>query len=139
MAVRPYSDLGHDRSADRSGGGAGAMIFLWSAWAIAAAFWAAVLTTGVGILRSTGGASASADVGFSGGAWALMNMVGATILGLALAYGALRYFTRDKRMDPVTEAATRQEYDILEANGGDDEVIRAPTRAGLSTDPQRPL
>lgn len=138
MAVRPYSDL--DNSAyerdsyarqepvETASGGVGGKIFLWVAWAAAAAFWAFSLTTGIGILNSTRGANGPGpgEVDAGGVGWGLMNVVGVTILGLAIAYGAFRYFTRDKRNDALTEAATRAEYDMVEAAGGDDDVHRSP-------------
>lgn len=139
MAVRPISDLdndayGHDSyarqdaHADRGRGDVGAKIFLWAAWAAAAAFWAFMLTTGIGILNSTRGANGPGpgEVDAGGVGWGLMNVVGVVILGLAIAYGAFRYFTRDKRDDALTEAATRAEYDMVEAAGGDDDIHRSP-------------
>jgi hypothetical protein len=131
MAVRPYSDMdntayGREEAAPTTSGGVGAKIFLWTAWALAAAFWAFSLTTGVGILRAMGGASASGDVGVSGGGWAVMNIVAPVILGMAIAYGAYRYLTRDRSKDALTEAATRAEYDMIEAAGGDEAIDRSP-------------
>jgi hypothetical protein len=139
MAVRPYSDLNDDASgrdsyaqdhahADRGRGDVGAKIFLWVAWAAAAAFWAFMLTTGIGILNSTGPANGPGpgEVDAGGVGWGLMNVVGVVILGLAIAFGAFRYFTRDKRNDALTEAATHAEYDMVEAAGGDDDIHRSP-------------
>lgn len=108
----------------------GSTIFLWIVWALAAAFWTATFTTALGILQAashptaasgTGGADA-AGVGF-----ALMDVVGGmVILGLAIAYGLYRYSTRDKRLDPVTEASTAALYDTIERQGGDDLTTRSP-------------
>lgn len=36
---------------------------------------------------------------------------GGVILGIAIAYGYIQYKTRNRRNDPVTEAATRSLYD----------------------------
>jgi hypothetical protein len=33
------------------------------------------------------------------------------LLALGLAYGLYRYHTRDRRLDPVTEAATRDAFE----------------------------
>ncbi|MGA0604756.1 hypothetical protein ACO2Q0_02045 [Phenylobacterium sp. VNQ135] len=144
MAVRPYSDLdstrydtGYERRhevVETTSGGVGGKIFLWVAWALAAAFWAFTLTAGVGILNSMGSANGPGpgEVDAGGVGWGLMNVVGVVVLGLALAYGAYRYFSRDKRTDALTEAATRAEYDMVEAAGGDDDISRSP-------DARRPL
>lgn len=138
MAVRPYSDLDDaayvserrdETYVETTSGGVAGKIFLWVAWALAAAFWAFSLTTGIGIINSIGPASGpgpgEADAG--GVSWMLINLVGGVlILGGALAYGAYRYATRDKSKDAMTEAATHAEYDMIEANGGDDEISRSP-------------
>ncbi|MDO8411110.1 MAG: hypothetical protein Q7S93_13735 [Phenylobacterium sp.] len=42
--------------------------------------------------------------------WELLYPVGAALLGLAIVFGLLRYYRRDRRNDAVTEAATREEY-----------------------------
>lgn len=136
MAVRPSSqartlpaDERNDYAETTSGGVAG-QIFLWVAWALAAAFWAFALTTGVGILSMGGPATngpGPGEVDAGGVGWMLINVIGGlVILGLAIAYGAYRYATRDKRNDPITEAATHAEYDMVEAAGGDDDVSRSP-------------
>jgi len=138
MAVRPYSDLDDrayvnerrdDAYVETTSPGVGGQIFLWVAWALAAAFWAFSLTTGIGIINSLGPASGpaagEADVG--GISWMLINFIGGVvILGGALAYGVYRYATRNKANDALTEAATHAEYDMIEAGGGDDEVTRSP-------------
>lgn len=138
MAVRPYSDLNdaayvserqEDSYAETTSGGVAGKIFLWVAWALAAAFWAFSLTAGIGIINSIGPASGpgpgEADAG--GVSWMMINLVGGLlILGGALAYGAYRYSTRNKSNDALTEAATHAEYDMIEAHGGDDEISRSP-------------
>lgn len=43
-------------------------------------------------------------------AWVWVTVLGPTILGLVLAYGLYRTSGRNRRMDAVTEAATRREY-----------------------------
>lgn len=138
MAVRPYSDLDDgayaserrdDAYAETTSPGVGGQIFLWVAWGLAAAFWAFSLTTGIGIINSLGPADGpgAGETGAGGISWMLINFIGGVvILGGALAYGAYRYATRNKANDPLTEAATHAEYDMIEANGGDDEVTRSP-------------
>jgi hypothetical protein len=117
-------------SYESTAGGVGGQIFLWLAWAAAAIFWGVMLTTAAGIL----GAADSPAVARPGGgadaggiSWFLINVVGGTVvLGLAIAWGAYRYATRNKANDPMTEAATRAEYDMVEAAGGDDDIHRSP-------------
>ncbi|WP_374472539.1 hypothetical protein [Phenylobacterium sp.] len=137
MATLPYSDRTDTYSAERSDAGAhrtrdvGATIFVWLAWAAAAIFWGFALTTAFGILSSLGHPAADgldageADVGGIG--WMTINFIGGLIiLGGALAYGAYRYASRDKRLDPVTEAATHALYDTIERQGGEDRTTRSP-------------
>lgn len=38
-------------------------------------------------------------------------IIGGVILGIGIAYGFIAYRTRNKRNDPITEAATRELYD----------------------------
>ncbi|WP_369062001.1 hypothetical protein ABOZ73_07470 [Caulobacter sp. 73W] len=42
--------------------------------------------------------------------WEMAFPIGVILLGLALAYGLLRYKTRNKANDNITEEATREEY-----------------------------
>ncbi|MDP1619304.1 hypothetical protein [Phenylobacterium sp.] len=42
--------------------------------------------------------------------WELLYPVGAALLGLAIAFGLIRYYRRDRSNDAITEAATREEY-----------------------------
>jgi len=44
-------------------------------------------------------------------AWEIAFPLGVLLLGVALALGLWRNHRRDKSVDPVTEAATREEYD----------------------------
>jgi len=93
----------------------GATIFLWVAWTLAFAFWALFMSSFFGILHdiaAAGPGSLMGGVDMGGGGYAVMDVVGGVvILGLVLIYGMARYATRDKAMDPVTEAATRDLYD----------------------------
>jgi hypothetical protein len=108
----------------------GSTIFLWIAWALAAAFWSATFSTALGILQAVTHPADTSGVGgvdAGGVGFALMDVVGGmVILGLAIAYGLYRYSTRDKRLDPVTEASTARLYDIVEAQGGEDMTTRSP-------------
>lgn len=121
---------------------AGATAFLWIAWALAAAFWAATFTTALGILQAVSHPTDTAGVGGAdagGVGFALMDVVGGmVILGLAIAYGLYRYSTRNKALDPVTEASTAKLYDIVEAQGGEDMTTRSPeAREPLERDAYR--
>ena len=125
----PYAEVRtHDAGYGRAHRDLGATAFVWLAWAAAAFFWGMTLTTAFNILGVQPPAQATgpgeADAGGIG--WGLMNVVGAGILGLAIAYGLFRYATRDKRKDPMTEASTAALYDNIERRGGDDEVSLSP-------------
>jgi hypothetical protein len=131
MAVRPYDDTDSAYGGATTSGGVGGRIFLWTAWALAAAFWAFMLTTAGGIFqalsRGPAGGPGPGEVDAGGISWLLINFVGGVVvLGGALAYGLYRYSSRDKGRDAATEAATHALYDITEAAGGDDEVTRSP-------------
>lgn len=147
MAVRPYSEFDDSYAVssetETTGAGVGGKIFIWLAWALAAAFWAFTLTTAFGIMGALGDPAANGpgpgEVDAGGMGWLLMTFVGGLlILGGALAYGAYRYATRNKRLDPLTEAATHAEYDMAEAAGGDDDIRRSPeARRPLDRDAAR--
>ena len=69
-----------------------------------------------------------------------MEVVGVVALGAAIGWGALRWATRDKRLDPITEASTAALYDGVARNGGDDRVSRSPeARRGDERDSYRPV
>lgn len=124
-------------------GHAGATAFIWIAWALAMSFWAASFTTALGILQAVSHPTETTGVGGAdagGVGFALMDVVGGiVILGLALAYGLYRYSTRNKAMDPVTEASTARLYDIVEAQGGEDMTTRSPeARQPLERDAYAP-
>jgi hypothetical protein len=107
----------------------GEHIFIWTAWALAAAFWGATMTAFAGILRAitepSSGVAGRADAG--GVAWVLIDVVGGLlILGLALAYGSAIVARRNRRLDSVTEAGTAALYDRIERFGGE-----KPAQSGL--------
>jgi hypothetical protein len=99
---------------DRAPAGPG-VAFLWIALLINVAWFSAfAVSTASGILSSTPRAAAlSGDVPVSAGGaqWALIEVIGAGLLALALAYAAFRYYTRDRSLDPAAEAAARDIYD----------------------------
>ncbi len=53
----------------------------------------------------------------SGAFWFAVTVIGVALLGAVMAWAAARTARRDKRMDALTEAATREEYD--HPNAGD--------------------
>lgn len=120
MATQTYGHT-HTRSI-------GGQIFLWLAWAAAAIFWGLTFSTVMGIMGALGDPAARAQGGIDAGGlgWGLQTVIGVAVLGVALAYGMMRYATRDKRKDPMTEVATAQLYDTIERQGGDDMTTRSP-------------
>ena len=103
--------------------------FIWVAWALAAAFWGATLTTLFGIVESIaqGAPATRGGMDFGGLAFLLMDVVGGVIvLGAALAYASWMYARRNRRLDPVGEAATASLYDAVERQGGEDLTSRSP-------------
>jgi hypothetical protein len=116
----------HDVPRDRS---VGEHAFIWLAWAVAAIFWGATMTTFMGILHAvsqpTPGLAGGADAGGIG--FLLMDVVGGLVLlGAALAFGSWMTASRNRRLDPATEAATAALYDQVERQGGDDMTTRSP-------------
>jgi hypothetical protein len=108
---------------------AGAQIFLWIAWVLAFALWVGSLIIDVGIVRdiAQGGPGAlMGGVDAGGGGFFVITVLGVIVLGIAIAYGAARWATRDRRADPMTEASTAALYNSIERAGGDDQVTRSP-------------
>jgi hypothetical protein len=121
---RPLDDAPRERSL-------GEHVFIWIAWALAAAFWGAVLTTGVGIVRSVSQPSPAVGGVEAGGIGYLLLAVvgGMLLLGLAMAYGSWMFARRNRRLDPVTEAATAELYDRAGRPGGEGATSRSPDLA----------
>ena len=133
MASAPFDDISaaHERSYDEAPRerSLGEHIFIWVAWALAAAFWGLTMTTFAGILRSVfqPGPGAADARGVAG---AVIYLVGGLIvLGLAMAYGSWMFARRNRSLDPTTEAATAALYDRIERQGGDDMTSRSPDPA----------
>jgi hypothetical protein len=109
----------------------GEHIFIWLAWALAAAFWGATTTVFLGIMDSISRGAPAAEGGadFGGVAWLIMDVIGGLVLlGAALAYGSYMYSHRNRRLDPVGEAATAELYDRADRAGGQ-ELAGRPTLA----------
>jgi hypothetical protein len=75
------------------------------------------VSTGSGIMQALMRSPAWTEgaQGASGAGYLLMDVVGVLVLGLAIAWGLLRYQTRNRALDPLTEAATREEYEHPDA------------------------
>lgn len=103
----PYSDVG-------------AQIFLWIIWVAAFAFWAFFMMADLGIMRDVmagGPGTVMGGVDLGGGGFVMMSVVGVVVLGIAIAYGAARWATRDRSKDPLTEASTAALYNSIERGG----------------------
>lgn len=122
--LQPAADRAHARR-ERS---VGEHIFIWIAWALAAAFWGVTMTTLFGILGSiSSGAPVAGGADFGGVAWLIIDVIGGLVLlGAILAVGAWMSARRDRRLDPVGEAATAALYDAVERQGGEDMTSRSP-------------
>jgi hypothetical protein len=59
-----------------------------------------------------------------GFAWEALWSVSALVLAVAIAFGAFRYLTRDRLNDPITEEATREEYDDPDYGKADEARLR---------------
>jgi hypothetical protein len=127
-ASRPYETragaAGRESEAP-SGRNLGEHVFIWVAWALAAAFWGATLTTLVGILRAAAATRTTVSMlGASGGSAYLALVVTAfALMALALAYGSLRSASRSTRPGEFGAAAL---YDAMERQGGEDFANQNP-------------
>jgi hypothetical protein len=98
----------------------GEHVFICIGWAVIAIFWGASMTIFVGILRAVSqpvhGVAGHADAAAIG--YLLMDVVGGLVLlGLVMAFASAMVARRNRRMDPVTEAATADLYDREGARG----------------------
>lgn len=133
MASMPYDDRAFAEARERAPRerSLGEHIFIWLAWVLAAAFWGATMTTFFGIIEAIARtpASAAGGVDFGGVAFLIMDVIGGVlVLGGALAYASWMYARRNRRLDPVAEAATADLYDTIERQGGEDMTSRSPDR-----------
>ena len=114
----------HDSSSrlqeGRAGGSSPEQAFVWVFLILALAvqtMFTAMYFRGLMSSRAPFLAGPSGAVDAGGASWILMDVFGALLLGLGLAYGLFRYYTRDKRLDPLTEAATRDAYEHPQSAG----------------------
>ena len=119
MASAPYDDSTARYEQERVGAprqrSVGEHIFIWIAWALAAAFGGASMTVFFGILRDAGQAvAAPAAPGAPGGMGYLAFVTAAfVVVALALAYASLRTAGRGP-LEARGEAATAELYDRAE-------------------------
>lgn len=154
MSTLSYDDRSASYADDHRAGRAGraervpiggGLIFLWIAWIVAALFWAASMRIDFGILEAVQHpmAAMQGDVAEGGLQWALIDIVGVVVVGLAILYGLARYVTRNRRNDPVTEAATAALYDQAgsEPDGGSSESpnSRTPQERAINRGVQPPV
>lgn len=107
----------------------GEHIFIWIAWALAAAFWGATLTTMVEIFRAAGQPLASevSAPGVPGGsAYLVLVVVAFLVMAFALAYAEIR--AARSRSGAPEEVATAALYSSIERQGGEDMTSRSPDR-----------
>lgn len=60
--------------------------------------------------------------------WEVLYVLGALLVGGAIAYGAIRYYTRNRRNDAITEQATREEYQHPERYDRTEDEFRKQVR-----------
>jgi len=125
MADRAYGDTVVVANAAPRERSVGEHIFIWVAWALAAAFWGLTMSSFVGILRDTA-APSPAPVAAGVLTGAIYFVVGVLVLAAAIAFGAIANARRNRRLDPVTEAATARLYELADREGGADLTTRSP-------------
>ena len=105
----------------------GEHIFIWVAWALAAAFWGATLTTMVEIFRAAGqpGPQVSAPGVPGGSAYLVLVVVAFLVMAFALAWAEFRAASAAGRRG---EAATAALYNSIERQGGEDLTAEAAAR-----------
>jgi|GEM_PF-2630469 len=120
-----YDRRGEDPPRARS---LGEHVFIWIAWALAAAFWGATLTTLVGILQAAGQTSSTLSAPGAPGGMLFLVLVVAAFLALAgaLAYASVRSAGQPRR---VADGATAALYGDIDRQGGDDMTSRSPDLA----------
>jgi hypothetical protein len=127
MATTPQDRRAHEahRAPERERS-VGEHIFIWIAWALAAAFWGATLTTMVQIFRAAGqpGPQVSAPGVPGGSAYLVLVVVAFLVMAFALAWAEFRAASAGRR----GEAATAALYASVDHQGGEDLTTRAAAR-----------
>ncbi|HKR88767.1 MAG TPA: hypothetical protein VJS38_11395 [Phenylobacterium sp.] len=123
---RTHADAHHRPAArERS---LGEHIFIWIAWALAAAFWGATLTTMVEIFRTAaqpGPAVAAAPGAPGGSAYLVFVIVAFLVMAVALAWAEIRAASGSGGRG---ERATAALYNSIERQGGEELTAHASDR-----------
>jgi H+/Cl- antiporter ClcA len=125
MASGPYHDAsatyGRDAEAPRERS-VGEHIFIWVAWAAAAVFWGAMLSSIVGILQAAAQVTPTVRApGMPGGMPYLALVILAFLfVALALLYAEFRTAQTSRRIDAASEAGAAALYSRVERQGGEE-------------------
>ena len=127
MARMSLNDRTEARAAVREERSVGEHIFIWIAWAAAAAFWGGTVTTMVEIFRTVGQPlpTVAALGAPAGSAYLILVVTAFLALALAMAYASIRSATGS---GAVGEAATAALYDSVERQGGEEMSGRSVDR-----------
>lgn len=60
--------------------------------------------------------------------WEVLFGAGALVIALAIAWGMMRNRTRNRANDPLTEAATREQYDHPKSYAAEQDAYREEVR-----------
>jgi hypothetical protein len=125
MASGPYHDAsatyGRDAEAPRERS-IGEHIFIWVAWAVAAIFWGATLTSILGILQAAGQATPTVRApGMPGGmAYLALVILAFVSVAAALLYAEFRTARASRRIDAASEVGGAAPYSRVERLGGEE-------------------
>jgi len=86
----------------------GEHIFIWCAWAVAAFFWGAYMTT---LSHIVGAIATPTPIAVGLGWWAYLAIAAFLALAVAIAYGMFMSSRRDHRLDPAADAKTARLYE----------------------------
>lgn len=86
----------------------GEHIFIWCAWAVAAFFWGAYMTT---LSHIVGAIATPTPIAVGLGWWGYMAIAAFLALAAALLYGMFMSSSRDRRLDPAAEVKTARLYE----------------------------
>jgi hypothetical protein len=125
MASGPYHDAsatyGRDAEAPRERS-VGEHIFIWVAWALAAVFWGATLSSIAGILRASGQATPAVRAsGMPGGmAYLALVILAFAAVALTLLYAEFRTARASRRIGAASETGPAALYSRVERQGGEE-------------------
>jgi len=132
MAGAPYDDRNGYQTGDADAPrerSVGEHVFIWVAWALAAAFWGATMTVLAGILRAAGAAGGISASGASGvSAYLVLVIVAFLAMAGALAYASVRSAHGRRDLKAMSDAGAAALYNSIERQGGEDMTSRSPDR-----------